>query len=468
LLCTIIYLKPKNLFAMKNTLFILGLILSFAIVFTSCKKDDDENTTPQVWETAGGAFYISTGEGVAYADADAAETALKAAFDLGQNVFANPGITMDGSTINPVATGNYASKGAFAASATWADWTISAEMFMGGSGNSTTDAGKPTKDISDDGNGTGTVTWSKDTVYVLNGFVFVNDGDVLTIEAGTVVKGKPGTGENASALIVARGGKIMAEGTATEPIIFTAEDDDLTTTSDLSENDDSKWGGVIVLGKATLNSAANETPIEGIPTTEPRGLYGGSDDAHNSGTLSYVSIRHGGSDIGEGNEINGLTLGGVGSGTIIDNVEVFANKDDGVEFFGGAVVPTHLVVVACGDDSFDYDEGFHGGGMYWFTYQTDGRGDRCGEHDGGTDPEDGTPYAIPTISNVTYVGNGEKRTITFRDNAGGHYSNSIFMNTAKGIDVELLVDVQDSYKQFTDGNLTVTNNVFYNVAGDQN
>ncbi|MDA3867989.1 MAG: hypothetical protein PF489_14760 [Salinivirgaceae bacterium] len=454
---------------MKNKLVILGLILSFGIVFTSCDDDDDDdNDTVQTWNTAGGAFYISTAEGVAYADADAAETTLKAAFEAGQNVFADPGITVEGNSINPVATGDYSSKGAFADDPTWADWTITAELFMGGSGNSTTDAGKPIKTISDDGSGTGTVTWSKDTVYLLDKFVFVNDGDVLTIEAGTVVKGKPGTGENASALIVARGGKIMAEGTANEPIIFTAEDDDLTTTTDLTQNDDSKWGGVIVLGKATLNSAAGETPIEGIPTSESRGIYGGNNDTDNSGVFKYVSIRHGGSDIGEGNEINGFTLGGVGSLTVLDNVEVFTNKDDGIEFFGGSAFVTHAVVVACGDDSFDYDEGWHGGGQYWFTYQVEDRGDRCGEHDGGTDPEDGAPYAIPAISNVTYVGNGNKGLITFRDNAGGHYSNSIFMNTAKGIDVELLVDEQDSYKRFSEGDLTVTNSVFYNVAGGVN
>lgn len=453
---------------MKNKLFILGLILTFGIAFTSCNDDDDEiDDNTQTWETAGGIFYVSTGESVAPADADAAETAWKASF-AETNQILDPGITIDGTTIDPVATGEAASYGAFSQSTDWADWTITAEVFMGGAGSSTTDAGKPIKTIADDGNGTGTVTWSKDTVYLLDKFVFVNDGDILTIEAGTVIKGKPGSGENASALIVSRGGKIMAEGTAQEPIIFTAEDDDLTTTTDLTHNDDSKWGGVIILGDAVLNSAAGETPIEGIPTSEPRGLYGGNNANHDAGIIKYISIRHGGSDIGEGNEINGFTLGGVGSGTTIDNVEVFANKDDGIEWFGGSAYVTHAVVVACGDDSFDYDEGWTGGGQYWFSYQADGRGDRIGEHDGGTNPEDGTPYAKPTISNVTYIGNGSGKLITFRDNAGGHYSNSIFMNTAKGIDVELLVDEQDSYKRFSEGDLTVTNSIFYNVAGDQN
>ena len=129
---------------------------------------------------------------------------------------------------------------------------------------------------------------------------------------------------------------------------------------------------------------------------------------------------------------------------------------------------TYAVVGASGDDSFDYDEGWHGGGSYWFTYQVPDRGGRCGEHDGGTDPEDGQPYAKPTITNVTYVGNGSDKLITFRDNAGGYYSNSIFMNTAKGIDVELLVDEEDSYNRFLNGDLAVTASMFHNVAGDVN
>ncbi len=320
--------------------------------------------------------------------------------------------------------------------------------------------------VKDDGNGTGTVTWTSNNTYLLDGFVFVNDGQVLTIEAGTVVKGKAGQGENASALIVARGGKIMADGTAEAPIIFTAEADDLN--GSVADLDDGLWGGVIILGKARTNTVPTEQQIEGIPQTEQRGVYGGNDDTDNSGILRYVSIRHGGTDIGEGNEINGLTLGAVGSETTIEFIEVFANKDDGVEFFGGAPRLSHVVVAFCGDDSFDYDQGYRGYGQYWAAIQGFERGDRLGEHDGGTDPETGQPYATPTIYNVTYVGRGDgagKRTITFRDNAGGHYSNSIFYNQEKGIDIELLVD-ECSYSRFDDDNLTLKNNIFYHITAD--
>lgn len=320
--------------------------------------------------------------------------------------------------------------------------------------------------IVDNGEGTGTTTWTANNTYLLEGLVFVNSGQTLTIEAGTVIKGKPGQGEEASALIVARGGKIMAEGTAAAPIIFTAEADDLN--GSVADLDDGLWGGVIVLGNALLNTVPNEQQIEGIPQTEPRGVYGGTDDSDNSGVIKYISIRHGGTDIGEGNEINGLTLGGVGSGTVIEYIEVIANKDDGVEFFGGKPNLSHIVVAFCGDDSYDYDQGYRGNGQFWAAIQGFDRGDRLGEHDGGTDPETGEPYAIPNIYNVTYLGRGDgagKRTITFRDNAGGHYGNSIFYGQEKGIDVELLAD-ECSYTQFSNDNLTLKNNIFYSINAD--
>jgi hypothetical protein len=199
-------------------------------------------------------------------------------------------------------------------------------------------------------------------------------------------------------------------------------------------------------------------------------LYGGSTDTDNSGTLKYISIRHGGTDIGEGNEINGLTLGGVGSGTTIEYIEVYANKDDGVEFFGGMPQLKYIIVAMCGDDCYDYDEGYRGKGQFWLAIQDPNEGDRIGEHDGGTDPETATPYATPQIWNVTYIGRGAdagKRMITFRDNAAGTYGNSIFLNQAKGIDVEMLAG-ECSYNRFSENILNIKNSIFYGVAGDTN
>ncbi len=318
-------------------------------------------------------------------------------------------------------------------------------------------------EITDKGEGIGNYTMCNNRTYILNGFVFVNDGQTLDICAGTTIKGKFGQGENASALIVARGGTINANGTAAEPIIMTSESDN----GSLSLTTRGLWGGLIILGKASLNSSPGVTQIEGIATSETRGLYGGTDDTDNSGTLNYVSIRHGGTDIGAGNEINGFTLGGVGSGTTINNIEIIANADDGVEFFGGTANIKNLVVSYCGDDAVDYDEGWRGNIQFGLVYQDPNDGDRIGEHDGGTTPEDGSPYAIPTFYNMTYIGRGigaGKRLITMRDNAGGHYHNSIFMNQEKGIDIEKLASGEDSYNRYVNNELTFGNNVFYDVV----
>jgi hypothetical protein len=320
--------------------------------------------------------------------------------------------------------------------------------------------------VTDDGSGTGTVTWTSDNVYILDGFVFVNDGQTLTIEAGTVIKGKPGQEENASALIIARGGKLIAQGTEAHPIIFTAEADDLS--GSVNDTDRGLWGGLIILGKGLTNNGTTDKAIEGIPTEETRGLYGGDMENDGSGTLKYISIRHGGTDIGEGNEINGLTLGAAGTETDISYVEIVSNKDDGVEWFGGAPKLHHILVAWCADDSYDYDEGYSGLNQFLCAIQDPLTGDRLGEHDGGPSSNElGTPIAHPVFSNVTYVGRGAsagKRTITFRDNAGGEYHNSIFTSQAKGIDIEFRGADGGSYDRFMEGNLVIANNIFYDVA----
>ena len=317
--------------------------------------------------------------------------------------------------------------------------------------------------IKDDGSGTGTNTWTKNNTYILDGFVFVNSGQTLTIEPGTVIKGKPGTGASASALIVAKGGKINACGTAVEPIIFTFEADPLDGSVGVTTT--GQWGGLIILGDAVLNTVPASQNIEGIPTSEPRGAYGGANDADNSGSLCYVSIRHGGTDIGAGNEINGLTLGGVGSGTTIHHIEVVANADDGVEFFGGNPNLKHILVSNVGDDSYDYDQGYRGKGQFWVAIEN-ANSDRGGEHDGGTSPENGTPYATPVIYNATYIGNGTSRAITFRDNAGGEYHNSVFHDFGKGIDIEDLASGEDSKSRLDAGDLKLAGIVLSNIVAD--
>lgn len=256
-------------------------------------------------------------------------------------------------------------------------------------------------------------------VYVLGSRVSVEAGATLTICPGTIIKGEAGTGVNATALVVARGAKIMAEGTADAPIIFTSIADEISpddvaagnfASPNLNPDFNGLWGGLIVLGNATISASNDndedvaEVQIEGIPTSDQNGLYGGNDDADNSGVLSHISIRHGGSNIGEGNEINGLTLGGVGSGTVINNIEVVANQDDGIEWFGGTVNVSNVVVWNAGDDAIDTDQAWAGTLDNFVVVTPSGS---CFELDG---PE-GSYVASHTIKNGTVVAITETRTI---------------------------------------------------------
>ena len=144
------------------------------------------------------------------------------------------------------------------------------------------------------------------------------------------------------------------------------------------------WGGVIILGNAPLNNENNEAHIEGIPITEPRGIFGGNNEEDDSGVLKYVSIRHGGTNIGSENEINGLTMGGVGNSTVVEYIEVISNYDDGIEFFGGSVNCKFIVSAFNGDDAYDYDMGYHGFGQFWLAIQGPSDGDLIIEGSGGT------------------------------------------------------------------------------------
>jgi urease beta subunit len=321
-----------------------------------------------------------------------------------------------------------------------------------------------------------TYNWTNNNTYVLNGLVYLEEGGRLNIQAGTVVRAKPNQGDNASALIIARGAQIYAEGTADQPIIFTAEDDDINDAGDFTAADRGEWGGLIILGYATVARPGGVDNIEGI-TVEPRTTFGGGDtpnDEDNSGVLRYVSIRHGGAALAPGDEINGLTLGGVGSGTEIDYVEVFANLDDGIEWFGGTVDVKHAAVAFCGDDSFDYDFGYRGNGQFWFSLQSpEFATGRAGEHD-GANPDNQAPFSQPTIYNATYIGIGNGNTgsggdaddfgILMRDNAGGFYNNSIFTGfPSVGLAIEDR-DTESSFERLEAGDLAFTNNTWFDFG----
>ncbi|UOQ97648.1 hypothetical protein MUN81_20755 [Hymenobacter sp. 5317J-9] len=195
---------------------------------------------------------------------------------------------------------------------------------------------------------TTSTTWSASKQYLLKGYVYVRSGATLTIEAGTIIKGDKDT---KGALIVEPGAKLIAIGTATKPIVFTSN-------QPKGSRNYGDWGGVILAGNAPVNTlvGGNRPTIEGGPTTQ----YGGTNATDDSGTLQYVRIEFGGVAFSPNNEVNGLTLAGVGSGTTLDHIQVSYSGDDAFEWFGGTVNAKYLVSHRTFDDDFDTDNGFSG------------------------------------------------------------------------------------------------------------
>lgn len=324
-----------------------------------------------------------------------------------------------------------------------------------------------------DANGS-TVTWSSDKTYELNGFVFVNPGDTLEIEPGTEIQGRLGGGADASALIVASGGVIEAEGTASDPIVFTSV---RAADETLGRDDRGLWGGVILLGDAPTNNGS-EVAIEGVPdNTGARILYGGQNVDHDVGTFKYVSIRHTGTQLGNGDEIQGLTLGGVGSGSTIEYVESYASDDDGFEWFGGTVNTKYLITAYESDDAFDIDQGYRGSNQFWLAVQGGNESGRASEMDGAGSPESAEPYAESIISNATYLGMGPGVSdasgdandpfIIHRDNNATSYHNSVFAGgrTNAGIQIEdLEAGSEDAANRWAAGQLEHQDNLWYNIG----
>ena len=321
-------------------------------------------------------------------------------------------------------------------------------------------------------------TWISEKVYTIDGKVVVPDGVTLTIEPGTIIKGKQGQEAAASALVVARGGKIMAEGTAEAPIIFTSELDNIEpgqlVGTNLSKTDNELWGGVVICGKAKVSTENGDTEgnIEGINPDDNFGKYGGSDDADNSGVLSYVSIRHGGISIGEGNELNGLTLGGVGTGTEISNVEVYATLDDGIECFGGSVNIDNALVFYQGDDGIDLDQNYSGTISNFAVIHGDGIGTDEGlEIDG---PEGSTHVDGKfTLTNGVCISEGTEDGSAgdFKSKAQGTITNVTFdYASLGGKPVKIrskydddCADKSDAFTNLVNGDLVFTNSNFSSI-----
>jgi hypothetical protein len=279
-------------------------------------------------------------------------------------------------------------------------------------------------------------TWTKDHLYwvgdTLHPNIYVTNNATLTIQPGTRIEGHYGTGHflgggvgsGQGTLIIKRDGRVVADGTALEPIIFTCRLPNFPGPRGEAAGTrwPGCWGGLIIAGNATINSDS-PTSDHASPAIPSRGtaggcdeeqdesdastLYGGCNDADSSGVLRYVRAEYGGARFSPTQERNGITFNGVGSHTLVDYVQSHASLDDGTEYFGGTVNIKHLLLTANEDDNFDYNYGYRGSVQYVIVQADSIDGDRCFEMDNnGIDSGDpnATPRANPTIYNVTCVG----------------------------------------------------------------
>ena len=309
----------------------------------------------------------------------------------------------------------------------------------------------------------------------LHEMVFVESGATLIIEAGAVIRAIPSWGPNVASIIVCRGGKIYAQGTVDKPIIFTIAADDLNDPRDYGPGAHGLWGGLVVAGYAPIDRGTKR--IEGVDPNDDRGIYGGDNEDDSSGVIKFISIRHGGCGVQSDKEINGLTLCGVGRKTVIDYVDVFANADDGVEFFGGTVGVKHASVAFCGDDAFDYDDGWRGKGQYWFSIANNIKSRFANSDHGyecdGVDGEQYTLFSKPVISNYTVIGQGKnnvgdqsvaKRALSFIERCGGQLYNGIVGEWPRKAVLVRAQWTDDSHTRWMAGDLFIKNTFFYNFG----
>lgn len=319
-------------------------------------------------------------------------------------------------------------KGAFGTdndwTAGWANWDCQNTVYG-------------TPDVTVEGELLTNTTWTANHIYLIKGFYYVRSGATLTIEPGTVIRGDKDT---KGTLLIERGAKLMAEGTLAKPIVFTSN----FAPGDRTYGD---WGGVVLCGKATINVSGGTSIIEGGPTS----VYGGTDDADNSGILKYARIEFPGVPFVTDKEINGLTLGGVGSETQLEYIQVSYSGDDSYEWFGGTVNAKHIIEYRGWDDDFDTDYGYRG--MIQFAVSLrdkdiadPGSGSNGFESDNDGSGSTNTPVTQPIFSNVsifgpkydvaTAVNSNFKRAMHLRRNTRLNVYNSIFTGFPTGLFID--------------------------------
>jgi hypothetical protein len=291
-------------------------------------------------------------------------------------------------------------------------------------------------------------SWTADHIYVLDGYVFVTGG-TLTIQPGTTVQGK-----NGSALTITKNAKLDAVGTVDKPIVFT---------SAAAAPASGDWGGVVMLGKAPINVTGGTNNVEGFATSYgDRIAYGGADAAHDCGKLKYARIEYAGFALAVDNELNGLTIGGCGSVSVIDYIQVHLGLDDGVEIFGGTVNVSHLVITQPDDDGLDWDLGWAGKAQFVIVQQKLGRGDKGIEADSNRNDNELQPRSAPEIWNLTMIGADGAATdpqggMHLRRGTAGKLNNAVVAYFQKfAIDV----DGTSSVNQFNANALAIKNTYF--------
>jgi len=306
-----------------------------------------------------------------------------------------------------------------------------------------------------EGNSNQNYTFESTETYLLKGFVYADEGATLTIEAGTIIKGDKST---KGTLIIKRGAKIYANGTASDPIVFTSNEA-------VGTRNPGDWGGIIICGKAPINLPGGEGQIEGGPDA----LYGGTDVADNSGRLNYVRIEYAGIPFQPNQEINGLTLGGVGSTTEIDYIQISYSGDDSYEMFGGTVNLKHIISFKTTDDDLDTDNGYVGKIQFAVVLRDANIADVSGsngfESDNDAAGSSLTPYTKAIFSNVSVFGPKQDTAFAVNSNfkRAAHLrrntKTSIYNSLISGYPVGLLIDGTSSENNATIEDLQFKNNI---------
>lgn len=277
-----------------------------------------------------------------------------------------------------------------------------------------------------------TQTLTKDKQYLIKGQVFVRNGQTLTIEPGTVIFGDKAT---KGTLIIDRGGKIIADGTLNEPIVF-------TSVLPAGQRDKGDWGGLILLGHAKQNQP--DPAVEGIT---PNVYFGGENDNDNSGTLRYVRVEFAGIELTPNNETNSITMGACGNGTVMEYAMVSFGGDDGFEWFGGANDGKYLISYGMWDDDFDVDYGYSGKNQYGLAVRYPSFADQSGsnifECDNGPNDDETPLLTTGTFSNFTGIGprlvdgqsisGNNQHSIDLRRRTAVTIANSVFIGMPRGV-----------------------------------